>query len=323
MKVDLKMLQIRKLPADNLRKIIDDSFGTYNKDDLYLLIGEDQTCMMEEYRNYVSAIENFEVRHDDIIVASFPKSGTTWTQEMVWLIKNRNNIEGSSVNICQRFPMLEACIFPFNYGETWFKNSIEYVHQIKPQRFIKTHLPFSLLPNDIKNHKKKPKIIYVVRNPKDVFVSLSHDLRNRGVFKGNLEDFAQLFLNDRVAFAPYWKHVNGFHNIRHLPNVLIIKYEDMKHDLKSVIGKVCQFLEEQPLTDEQLRVISQRLDFDFMKDNESVNHQFMMLTGRFMRAGSIGRYKQEMNTEMILKFDKWIEENISNTELNDTYWFGI
>ena len=33
-------------------------------------------------------LKNFEVYPDDVWISSFPKCGTTWTQEMVWCIKN-------------------------------------------------------------------------------------------------------------------------------------------------------------------------------------------------------------------------------------------
>lgn len=48
----------------------------------------------------------------------------------------------------------------------------EFIPHIMEQRFIKTHLPFSLMPPSIMNEKAK--IIYVARNPKDVIVSYYH-----------------------------------------------------------------------------------------------------------------------------------------------------
>ncbi|XP_031350290.1 sulfotransferase 1E1-like isoform X2 [Photinus pyralis] len=253
-----------------------------------LSFGEDGTRMREGYRDYATAIENFEIRDDDIIVATFPKSGTTWTQEMVWLVKNCNNLEGSSADIHQRFPMLEGCTLQFPCKtEHWLRDSIEYLNQIKNQRFIKTHLPCSLLPNDIKYHRKTPKIIYVVRNPKDVCISYYHHFRNIVGFKGGVEDFFELFINDTILYAPYWKHVIGYYNIKHLSNVLIIKYEDMKRDLKAVIIKVQRFLESEPLTDKQLRLISQRCK---KKRNPSVDRPFYeSRMQRYLQARNVHR----------------------------------
>lgn len=51
---------------------------------------------------------------------------------------------------------------------------MEIVHHLPSQRYIKTHLPFDLLPNEILNGERSPKIVYVARNPKDVCVSYYH-----------------------------------------------------------------------------------------------------------------------------------------------------
>uniref|UniRef100_A0A1Y1M845 Sulfotransferase domain-containing protein n=5 Tax=Photinus pyralis TaxID=7054 RepID=A0A1Y1M845_PHOPY len=105
----------------------------------------------------------------------------------------------------------------------------------------------------------------------------------------------------------------------------------MKKNLKSEIVRVSQFLEEKPLTDDELTLIGRRLDFNFMKNNPSVNHQCFsdemkrknhQLEGDFMKSGSVGGYKREMTDEMVQKFDRWIEENITDTELYEKYWFG-
>ena len=40
------------------------------------------------FLKYEDKIRNVECRPDDIWISSFPKCGTTWTQEMVWCIMN-------------------------------------------------------------------------------------------------------------------------------------------------------------------------------------------------------------------------------------------
>ena len=47
----------------------------------------------KSFLSYEKPIRDFEVRDDDIYVVSFPKCGTTWTQEMVWNICNGCDIE--------------------------------------------------------------------------------------------------------------------------------------------------------------------------------------------------------------------------------------
>lgn len=64
--------------------------------------------ILEKYRKMAPRIKEMEVYDDDIWVVSFPKCGTTWTQEMVWLLNNDLNFtEAKKVNLLNRFPFLE------------------------------------------------------------------------------------------------------------------------------------------------------------------------------------------------------------------------
>ena len=42
-------------------------------------------------------IYDFELRDDDIWIVTYPKCGTTWTQELVWMLLNDVNIEKGKV----------------------------------------------------------------------------------------------------------------------------------------------------------------------------------------------------------------------------------
>ena len=49
----------------------------------------------------------FEVYPDDIFVVTQPKCGTTWMQELAWLIANDLNLEGAKLNQFYRIPYLD------------------------------------------------------------------------------------------------------------------------------------------------------------------------------------------------------------------------
>lgn len=64
--------------------------------------------LLEKYRKMAKRIKEMEVYDDDTWVITYPRSGTTWTQEMVWLLNNNLNfIEAKKVDLLQRFPYLE------------------------------------------------------------------------------------------------------------------------------------------------------------------------------------------------------------------------
>lgn len=86
----------------------------------------------------------------------------------------------------------------------------------------------------------------------------------------------------------------------------------MKKDLRSVINKVANFLEKS-LTDEQLDKMLKHLTFESMRENSSCNYEFGLGTffhsGKFMRKGIVGDYKNLMSDELVQQFEEWISKN--------------
>jgi hypothetical protein len=108
--------------------------------------------------------------------------------------------------------------------------------------------------------------------------------------------------------------------MRHNPNVLFLRYEEMKSDLGGVIRKVSQFLQK-PLTDEQIEVLIHHLDFESLKKNLAVNYKpeherlgKLRAKSLFVRKGTVGDYKTIMSLDMQKKFDEWSECSIQDTD---------
>ncbi|KAG1670492.1 Sulfotransferase family cytosolic 2B member 1 [Nymphon striatum] len=89
-------------------------------------------------------------RDSDIFIVSYPKSGTTWMQMIVWLLLN--DLEP---------PKYIDQLIDDNFLE-YFAGK-EGVSKMKEPRQIKSHLPFDLIP-----FNPKAKYIHVCRNPFDV-----------------------------------------------------------------------------------------------------------------------------------------------------------
>ncbi|KAK2140070.1 hypothetical protein LSH36_1493g00001, partial [Paralvinella palmiformis] len=75
-------------------------YGEWMKDDVLYL--------KEITPEIISEIRSFEMTKNDVLVASYPKTGTTWTQELVWLLQNNGDLKHAlSVPVYKRIPYLE------------------------------------------------------------------------------------------------------------------------------------------------------------------------------------------------------------------------
>ncbi|KAK4883047.1 hypothetical protein RN001_006366 [Aquatica leii] len=186
---------------------------------------------------------------------------------------------------------------------------------MKAPRCIKSHFAIKYLPEEIANGNKKPKIIYIARNPKDVCVSSYYYSTNvLKVVDCSFEKFAANFLSDFYwPSGNYWDHLFYFWNRRFEENILFIKYEDMKKNLLGVVREVSQFF-DRILTKEEEDKLINWLSFNTMKNNAAVNHNNLYGRDGFIRSGQVGDHKKTMSTEILSKFDDWIKKNTQNTD---------
>ncbi|XP_036023259.1 probable alcohol sulfotransferase isoform X3 [Onychomys torridus] len=102
--------------------------------------------------------DKFVIRDEDTIILTYPKSGTNWLTEIVCLIQTKGDPNWiQSVPIWDRVPSIET------------QKGYPLLINKEGPRLISSHLPFHLFPNSF--FSSKAKVIYVIRNPRDVLVS--------------------------------------------------------------------------------------------------------------------------------------------------------
>nr|ANI86000.1 sulfotransferase [Locusta migratoria migratoria] len=317
-------LEFRRLDGEAGRRL-DAMFGV---PDCLLEVNPGRVLLPPEFKDMADRILDFTVYPDDTWLVSYPRTGSTWAQEMVWCIGNDLDFKKAKETMQQlRTPLLELSAIMVDDNKEWMKelgNSVDLVEKMARPRFIKSHLPLELLPTQI--HIVKPKIVYVARNPKDMCVSYYHYCKLIHNLQGTVEEFCDLFLKDRAPVGPVWNHILGFWKKRHEPNILFLKYEEMKRDQKGAIRKTAAFLGK-TLTEEQVNQLAEYLSFGNMKKNPAVNLEPIIAKKngpeflnkcdlRFIRKGEIGDWKNHMSEELAAHFDVWTEENIRGTGLS-------
>ena len=157
---------------------------------------ENGFLLRRAFVNHTSAVRNFNLRDDDIFVLSHPKTGTTWTQELVWMIINDVDVEKSkNTDKMEKSPNINN-VLEKNYGPEFFERK-------EGRRILKTHLHFDFLPQDL---CERSKIIYVARNPKDTVVSYYHHMKRKSHFLGDFKEFTKYFKAE-LLHHHYWPHL--------------------------------------------------------------------------------------------------------------------
>lgn len=191
-------------------------------------------------------------------------------------------------------------------------------------RLIKSHLPVAFLPDQM--WTVKPKMVYVHRNPKSVAVSYYHHSVSLHEYRGTMDQFIRSFMKELEYYSPYHRHVIEYHHLDYQDNILHLRYEDMKKDLKSSLQRVSAFFNKS-YTDEQLNALAQHLSFDTMKNNSSVNFrewvEFLLeKTNRtdklsdqdylFIRRGEVDGWRRELDPELMKELDEWTKRKVED-----------
>ncbi|XP_062327270.1 sulfotransferase family 5A, member 1 [Osmerus eperlanus] len=254
---------------------------------------------------------SFHFQDSDTLIVTYPKSGTTWMQEVVTLVSRRGDPQKSqTVPNWERAPWLEQYY------------SSQVLGASQGPRLLTTHLPYSFLGNALQGSKAK--VIYVSRNPKDVAVSFYHfhKMANFLPQPGSFKDFLDRFLEGTVHYGSWFDHVKGWTSqVDLVENFLYISYEEMWLDLRGSIEKVSTFL-QRPLVDEELKRCLCHCSFSSMKENRMVNYTLVPQDimdhskGTFMRKGQIGDWRNTFSEEQNCHFDAVFSTKMKDCHLN-------
>ncbi len=156
-----------------------------------------------------------------------------------------------------------------------------------------------------------PRIVVVMRNPKDTLVSAYHFYRNNGrlAYDGTWDEFFEVFRDKRLLYGDMFEWNVGWWQHRNNPNVLFLYYEDMLDDAISAIRKIAWHCGKE-LTEECVGRIAQHTSFDSMKSNPMTNYSLMpgFPIKDFMRKGAVGDWRSLFNKEQAEYVDKLCEE---------------
>ncbi|XP_041478988.1 sulfotransferase 1C2A-like [Lytechinus variegatus] len=278
----------------------------------------------------IEQTKRFKVRPDDVYIISYPKVGTTWLQQIAMLVRLEGDLsffEGK--HIITMVPFLEICTLP---DMTAYKDKEEIMSgptgvemadamPTNTPRILKTHVVPRWLPDGLKDNPPA-KVLYMARNPKDTAVSGYHFCQLvKPLPTYTWHEFFEEFIADRAFYGSWFEHTLYWWKLRNHPNVLFLKYEDMKQDPRKAVIQIAEFMGKS-LPNDIIDRIVEASSFKFMKSNESMNpdvafNKLVDLTKEksFMRKGMVGDWKNYFTEDQNHRFDKLYEEKMSGSGL--------
>lgn len=166
---------------------------------------------------------HYTVFPDDTFLVSYPKSGNTWVRFLLANLIHPNETVGFA-NINRLLPAPGVI-------------TKRFLKSVPRPRILKSHEPFDA---------RFRKVIYLVRDPRDVAVSEYHfDLKKRYIAADMaIEQFIKPFLaGDTSSYGSWWEHVASWVGPRYgNPAFLLTRYEDLLADPIAETAKIAEFL---------------------------------------------------------------------------------
>jgi hypothetical protein len=238
-------------------------------------------------------------RDDDIYIAAYMKSGTTWAQMILYQLTTDGNMD-----------------FGHIYDVSpWLEVDAPSMAEFPAPRVIKTHLSYRHIPRH-----RKGRFIFLSRDGRDVAVSMYHHQKSYAYDPPLTFDevFAVRFgeaetKNSRTEGPPNWfTYTDEWLNNRYERKILYLHYEDMKADLEGVMRRIIDFCELK-VDEKEFPRILERSGFAFMKRHEQKfgeqpqpgdpDHK---VYDNFLRKGQVGDWRRYLSEEQ----ERYFEERL-------------
>lgn len=203
--------------------------------------------------------EDYTPSEHDVFVCSYFKAGTNWTMQIAVQIAHRGRAEFDHIHDLvpwMEMPARQRFSVPLADEDTWRSAPTKL-------RAIKTHLPFGKL-----RYSPAARYIWVVRDPKDVFVSSYHFTRSSilGPLMPSVARWLDLYLSPDTFIGSWAEHLQSGWSRRHLDNLLFLTYEQMKADLPGTVARIAALMGVE-LTVEELDAVVAQSTYAHMRTN--------------------------------------------------------
>ena len=264
----------------------------------------------------------------NIFLASYPKSGNTWLRSIIGNFYNFG--KDFSLNDLKSIPLLSIKKHFNEFEDKVYVNNNDLHFDWISQNIIKCQNILNNKPrhlNIFKTHSARHKnftnetvnagFIYIVRDPRDIIVSLKN-FSGKEIDK-TIDEFLfskslMISTNGAQELLSTWElNVQSWLNYNSVPR-LIIRYEDLKLNQKQIILNIKEFLNKIHklninLRNQDIDTILENTNFNNLRDLEDKNG-FDEATkhSKFFRSGKSNQWKDVLSNTQV----KLIEKNLKS-----------
>lgn len=189
----------------------------------------------------------FNIKHDDLYIVAYPKSGITWLSFILAnleIIVNENQRDVTFFNIHQLIPDIHLS-----------RNIAEY-KGLYGGRLIKSHSAYNPFYNQV---------ILLVRNPFDTMKSFYNFRKQRG-YKYSAEKFVT---DKHIGIKNWKKHFESWVNNERIHKIHIIKFEDLKNEPFTQIKNLCKNIGV-IVQEEQIKIAIEKSSIEQMREKDKL-----------------------------------------------------
>ncbi|KAH9360549.1 hypothetical protein HPB48_016443 [Haemaphysalis longicornis] len=297
----------------------------------YQIIDGEPRCVLVDPDILREALK-FKAKAGDVVLSTFPKSGTHWVEFIVQLILKKGEPISTHQEFAGNMRLLE------------YSRCKDWTPALALRLFI-SHLPLSR-----NRMSEEAKYVYVARNPWDVCVSFFHWATNLSFFEfydGTFQDFVEAFMDGNFGYGDYFEHVASGYALRNEPNVFFVTYEELKQEKRSVVLKLAHFLGEEygknlEESDDMLQQLLERTTADSMRSilvvdlQTGLNEEWQEVFSRreykckegyggdknkygIVRTARVGGWREHFTPELLSRMELRIQEAEKKTSFMELW----
>lgn len=233
------------------------------------------------------------ILNSDVFLVSYPRSGNTWLRNLIAEI-----IYGESGNTLGDIG---------KYIPDIHRHCIDKM-ELKHPRVIKSHFTYTA---------KYKRIIYIVRDPRDIFLSYYRYLNQLGKYTSSLSSFIADICEGLIWPGTWSNHVSSWLYANHNncrednPDLMFIMYENVIKNQNKYVIEIAEFLGRE-LNNYEIGNIIFRTSKDRMKKKELAGgFEWLPKNLKFVNTATCGNWRTELSTSMVAHINEKNKEEMT------------